>query len=221
MPSRPRHPSGGCNGRRQPPDGVDPPSSIQGICSPHPPQCPAARLIKPRSSSAIRTIATVSLRTAVRRCHDDLLPVEVPVLGVDDDPIEAEPRRHVGDGGGFERDPQAIHRLTRGELFLSLQSPMCSYRAKTRGEENRHNRRLYGRHFLALRQGAIPQRNWPPESPPTTPTPPEPHATGRPRHRRRLAIIGRIPLPIRPVGAECRSISHSASGAGPPMLQLF
>ena len=45
----------------------------------------------------------------------DVLPVEVPVLGVDDDPVEAEGDGHLGDGGRIERDPQAEGGPVGGE----------------------------------------------------------------------------------------------------------
>ena len=48
---------------------------------------------------------------------DDLLPVEMAVLGVDHDPIEPEAHRHLGHTGRFQGDPQAVHRLTGGKLF--------------------------------------------------------------------------------------------------------
>ena len=48
-------------------------------------------------SSATRTSATVSLRTVGPEVLDDLLPVEVAVLGVDHDPVEPERDGHLGD----------------------------------------------------------------------------------------------------------------------------
>ena len=45
----------------------------------------------------------------------DLFPVEVPVLGVDDDPVEAEGDGDLGDRGRFERDPQPERGPVGGE----------------------------------------------------------------------------------------------------------
>jgi hypothetical protein len=47
---------------------------------------------------------------------DNRVPVEVAVLRVDDQPVEAECNGHFGDAGGFERDPEAEHRAVGGEV---------------------------------------------------------------------------------------------------------
>src|SRR4051794_33240566 len=41
---------------------------------------------------------------------DDLFPVEVAVLGVDDDPVKSESHGHFGDTRAFQGHPQAISR---------------------------------------------------------------------------------------------------------------
>jgi hypothetical protein len=38
---------------------------------------------------------------------DDLFPVEMAVLGIDDDPIDAESDPHLGDAGRLEGHPKA------------------------------------------------------------------------------------------------------------------
>src|SRR4051812_22736087 len=47
---------------------------------------------------------------------DDFLPVEMPVLGIDDDPVEAQCHGHFRDTGALECDPQPIDRFLFGEF---------------------------------------------------------------------------------------------------------
>ena len=56
---------------------------------------------------------------------DDLLPVEVAVLGVDHHPVQPEGHRHLGHAGRFQRHPQPIDRLTGRELFPKLSDREC------------------------------------------------------------------------------------------------
>ena len=48
---------------------------------------------------------------------DDFLPIEVAVLGIDDDPIHAERDGHFRDAGALERHPHAVHGLVRRQLL--------------------------------------------------------------------------------------------------------
>jgi hypothetical protein len=61
---------------------------------------------------------------------DDLLPVEVPVLGVDDDPVEPQANGHLRDARALERHPQAVHRLVRGEFLTEFSNRGSFHRFK-------------------------------------------------------------------------------------------
>ena len=59
-------------------------------------------------------------RLATRRgseMFDNFFPIEMAVLRVDDDPIDAERHRHLGDARRLEGDPEAENRLIVGELM--------------------------------------------------------------------------------------------------------
>jgi len=51
---------------------------------------------------------------------DNLLPIEVPVLGVDDDPVQPQRDRHLGHAGGFQRHPEPVHGPIGSELLAEF-----------------------------------------------------------------------------------------------------
>lgn len=51
---------------------------------------------------------------------DDFFPIQMSVLGVDDDPIEANGDRHLGDAGAFERDPEAERWFASGQFLFQF-----------------------------------------------------------------------------------------------------
>ena len=53
------------------------------------------------------------------------LPIELAVLGVDDQPIEAEGRCHLGNGGRFQGHPQAEDRFVGRQLIPELSQGGC------------------------------------------------------------------------------------------------
>ena len=78
---------------------------------------------------------------------DDLLPVEMPVFGVDDDPIHAQGHGHFGDAGRFQRDPQAVDRLIGGQLATQFVDGGCFHVRMCPGGERLWRicaRRFYG-----------------------------------------------------------------------------
>src|SRR5262245_2101261 len=48
-------------------------------------------------------------RRAQVRCY--FLPIEMPMLGIDDDPVQATGDRDFGHAGAFQRDPQTEYGL--------------------------------------------------------------------------------------------------------------
>ena len=48
---------------------------------------------------------------------DDVLPIEMAVFRINDDPIDTEGHGHFRDAGSFERDPQAVGRFICRQFF--------------------------------------------------------------------------------------------------------
>jgi T5SS/PEP-CTERM-associated repeat protein len=51
---------------------------------------------------------------------EDVAPVQVPVLGIDHDPVQPQGDGHLGDARRLQRHPQAVNGLAGGELLAEL-----------------------------------------------------------------------------------------------------
>ena len=115
----------------------------------------SARLISPRSSSGDPHQGDGLAPDRGPQMLDDLFPVELPVLGVDHDPIQPEATAISVTLGRFQRHPQPIDRLTGRELFseFSDRERVHNLGGMSRGDghSQSHNGRQSIRLFALIR----------------------------------------------------------------------
>jgi hypothetical protein len=51
---------------------------------------------------------------------EDVLPVKMPMFGVDHNPVQAESRRHFRKAGGFQSNPEAVGGVAGGQFFAEF-----------------------------------------------------------------------------------------------------